>query len=300
LEGATAGWAAREGRPVVREVAEYPPGRLRELLAADRIQIVISTPLLFKGRTVGAMDLGTTCHWIPTPEALSLLTAIGHQVGVAVENARLYEQAQQLAVVQERNRLARDLHDSVTQALYGVTLCAEAAARQLSSGDPDPSIAARHLREIKETTQSALREMRLLIFELRPPILNREGLAPALQARLDAVERRFGLDAQFIGDGDGRWAPEVEDGVYRIAQEALNNVLKHACARRVEVRLVQGQDCLSLEITDDGTGFDPETATKHGGFGLRSMRERAKQIGGTLCVESGPGKGTRIRMEVRR
>ncbi len=300
LEGATAGLAAREGKPVIRQVAEYKPGRLKDLVSAEGIRIVISTPLLFKGKTVGAMDLGATRPWVATPESLSLLTAIGHQVGIAVENARLYEQSQQLAVVQERNRLARDLHDSVTQALYGVTLCAEAAARHLSSENPDTNMAARHLCEIKETTQSALREMRLLIFELRPPIVNRKGLAIALQARLDAVERRFGLDAQFIGDAKGSLAPEIEEGLYRIAQEALNNVLKHACASKVTVRLVRNGDSVCLEIADDGVGFSPEVARKHGGFGLRSMEERAAQVGATLHIESGPGQGTRIKMEVRR
>jgi signal transduction histidine kinase len=231
-----------------------------------------------------------------TAEELSLLTAIGHQIGVAVENAHLYEQAQQLAVVEERNRLARDLHDSVTQALYGVTLCAEAAARHLRVGDT--GTAADHLREIQSTTHEALREMRLLIFELRPPVLKRDGLAAALQNRLDAVEGRFGLSVAFVGNGNGRLSPELEEGLYRVAQEALNNVLKHARASQVTVSLHQNQDSIHLEIADDGVGFDLATARDRGGFGLRCMEERTAELGGKLQVKSSPGEGTKVQVEI--
>lgn len=298
LKAGASGIAAREGRPVVRRVAEYPQGMLKTLLNNAGIQFVISTPLMAKGRTVGVIDLGAGTPRVVTPEELSLLTAIGHQIGVAVENARLYEQAQQLAVIEERNRLARDLHDSVTQALYGVTLCAEAAARHLSSGDM--STAASHLREIQGTTHEALREMRLLIFELRPPILKREGLAIALQTRLDAVEGRFGLAVEFLGNGHSRLDPELEEGLYRIAQEALNNVLKHARASSVTVSLQEKDDIVSLEIADDGIGFDPPAVRRRGGFGLRGMEERANELGGKLVVDSHPGEGTRVQVEVHK
>jgi signal transduction histidine kinase len=271
---------------------------LKSLLTSDGIQFVISTPLMVKRKTVGVMDLGAATPRVVTPEELALLTAIGHQIGVAVENARLYEQAQQLAVIEERNRLARDLHDSVTQALYGVTLCAEAAARHLSSGEV--STAAGHLREIQITTHEALREMRLLIFELRPPILKREGLAVALQTRLDAVEGRFGLAVEFLGNGHPRLDPEIEEGLYRIAQEALNNVLKHARASSVTVSLQEERDIVSLEIADDGIGFDPLAVRQQGGFGLRGMEERASELGGELTVVSNPGDGTRVQVEVHR
>jgi signal transduction histidine kinase len=231
------------------------------------------------------------------PEELALLASIGHQIGVAVENARLYEQAQQLAIMKERNRLARDLHDSVTQALYGVTLYAEAGARQLLSGDWE--MAAEHLGEIQTTAQESLREMRLLIFELRLPMLKTEGLTAALQARLDSVEARVGMETDFRVEGDGRLSPEVEEGLYRIAQEALNNTLKHAQARKVTVLLHHNQRTVTLEICDDGKGFEPMEAREGGGFGLRGMEERATRMGGNLTVDSKLGKGTNVKVEVR-
>jgi nitrate/nitrite-specific signal transduction histidine kinase len=296
LDSGGAGQSVREGRPIVRDVSDYPEGLLKKLLKEADIRLVISAPLKVKGKTVGAIALGAPTRRSLTPEELSLLTAIGHQVGVAVENARLYAQAQQLAVLEERNRLARELHDSVTQALYGVTLCAEAAARQVSSGSIE--MATAHLNEIRATTYDALREMRLLIFELRPPVLLEHGLESALQTRLDAVEGRFAMETELSCDGIGRLSADVEEGLYRIAQEALNNVLKHARASSVVVSLNRSGDAVTLEIADDGTGFDPAKAHECGGFGLSGMQERSVQLGGQLTVESSPGKGTRIRVEV--
>jgi signal transduction histidine kinase len=298
LDVGIAGRAAKEGEPVVRKVTDYPEGELRDLMEAEGMQMVISIPLMTKGRAVGAIDLASHLLRSVTPDELSLLAAIGQQIGVAIENAQLYEQAQQLAVMEERNRLARDLHDSVMQALYGVTLYAEAAARQLSSGGGN--LAVNHLSAIRGTAQEALREMRLLIFELRPPILEREGLAAALQARLEAVEGWMGLETAFEAEGNGALSSAVEEGLYRVAQEALNNALKHAQASSVAVRLCQGRHTVTLEITDDGMGFDPVVAREQGGFGLRGMEERAAQLGGQLTVQSSPGSGTRIKVEVCR
>ena len=159
-------------------------------------------------------------------------------------------------------------------------------------------MAADHLRELRDTAQEALREMRLLIFELRPPVLQEEGLVAALQARLEAVEGRAGLETEFKVEGADRLLPEIEEELYRIAQEALNNALKHAQARRITVSLRQIQRTVTLEIADDGIGFDPTTARKQGGLGLRGMEERAAQLGGRLTVQSKPGEGTRVRVEV--
>jgi signal transduction histidine kinase len=277
-------------------VADYPDGRLKELVEREGIQLVVSTPLLAKGRTVGAIDLGATTTRVPSSEELSLLEAIGHQIGVAVENAQLYEQAQLLAVIKERNRLARDLHDSVMQALYGVTLYAEAAARQLGSGQV--VTAGEHLREIRDTAQESLREMRLLIFELRPPILRRDGLVAALRARLEAVESRVGLETELQIRGYGRLSLETEEGLYRVAQEALNNALKHAQARSVRVYLVRDDGLVTLEVVDDGRGFDLASTRTRGGLGLRGMEERAARLGGRLVVDTAPEQGTRVRMEL--
>ena len=296
LDSSLAEEAAKREKPIVRQLTDYPRGELRKLIEQEGLQTVISVPLIAQGRMVGAMNLGSRTMHSFTPEERSLLASIGHQIGVAVENARLYEQAQQLAIIKERNRLARDLHDSVTQALYGVTLYAEAGARQLLSGDTE--MVTEHLCEIRTTAQESLREMRLLIFELRLPMLKTEGLAAALQSRLESVEARVGLETDFRVEGDGRLSPEVEEGLYRIAQEALNNALKHAQARSVSVLLHHNGHTVTLEIADDGIGFELTETREQGGFGLRGMEERAARMGGELIVQSDPGKGTYVKVEV--
>ena len=296
LGSSLAGQAAERGKPIISRASDYRDNAPRELLKKEGLQLVISIPLIAQGRAVGAINLGSRTLRTISPDELSLLASIGHQIGVAVENARLYEQAQQLAVMKERNRLARDLHDSVTQALYGVTLYSEAASRQLLSGDTE--LVADHLCEIRNTAQESLREMRLLIFELRLPMLKSEGLAAALQARLEAVEARVGLETDFRMEGEGHLSPDVEEGLYRIAQEALNNALRHAHARSVSVSLHLNNQTVALEVADDGIGFDPTAAREQGGFGLRGMEERAARLGGTLTVESRPGEGSKITVEV--
>jgi signal transduction histidine kinase/ligand-binding sensor domain-containing protein len=214
-----------------------------------------------------------------------------------LELGRALQQSQaEKAVVEERNRLARDLHDSVTQSLYAVTLYADAAARLLSSGQAEP--AGTNLHKLRRTAREALGEMRLLIFELRPPILEQEGLAAALQARLEAVEGRAGVKTGFHVEGEGRLPPPVEEGLYRIAVEALNNALKHARASCISVSLHLEPDATRLEVADDGSGFDVDTALRSGGIGLPGMVERAEQMGGELTVNTGPGEGTQVRVVV--
>ena len=201
------------------------------------------------------------------------------------------------AIIEERNRLARELHDSVTQSLYGVTLFADAARRLLDTGQVPPAV--ENLKKLRHTAQGALEEMRLLIFELRPPILEQKGLAAALEARLEAVEGRIGLKTQLRLEGEGQLSPDIQEGLYRIALEALNNVLKHAQASCVTVSLIQVPQLTELKIVDDGVGFDLDVAQKSGGLGLQGMKERAEQIGGQLMVTSEPGMGTTVQVEVK-
>lgn len=204
-------------------------------------------------------------------------------------------QAEELATAKERNRLARELHDSVAQTLYGLTLQAEAAARKLNAGQTDE--AAGYLREIRDSAQQTLQETRLLIFELRQPILEQEGLASALHNRLEAVESRSGLKTQIQLQELGQVRAEVEEGLYGIANEALNNILKHARATFVKVLLKKEKGHLVLEIQDNGVGFDPPSTVSRGGLGLKGMRERAEQLGGTVNLQSNTN-GTTIRVEV--
>lgn len=205
-------------------------------------------------------------------------------------------QAEQLAVANERNRLARDLHDSVAQTLYGLTLQSEAASRKLGSGEIDQ--AADTLRQIKESAHQTLVETRLLIYELRPQVLEQEGLAAALNARLEAVERRSGIAVNLNVDGIPALPPQIEINLYRIALEALNNSLKYAHASRVDISLAAAERRLRLVVADDGIGFDPSIIGSQGGMGLVGMQERASQIGAQLAIESSLGGGTRVMVDV--
>jgi signal transduction histidine kinase len=261
------------------------------------IRSAMWVPLVVRGRIIGNLSITSPTPYAYGPREATLALAIARQAAVAIENARLHERARQAAMLEERQRLARELHDSVTQALYGISLYAEAAGRALADGDTAP--VAANLREISETTREALGETRLLLFELRPPLLEEQGLTAALRARLQAVEARAGLEVAFECRGQERLAPDKEQELFRLAQEALNNVLKHAHARHVRVCLELAADRGVLEVADDGVGFEPSLRGGDG-FGLPGMRERAERLGGTLSVESSPGAGTRVRVQVPR
>lgn len=302
IAASAAGLAAREGYPTVMSVSDYPEGELKATLERAGTQLVIAVPFLAKGRLMGAIMLGSRDSRRLSAEDLGLLAGIGQQVGVAVENARLYQQAEQLAVIKERQRLARELHDSVTQSLYSLTLLAEAGRRLMGSGDTERVKA--YLGRLGETAQQALKEMRLLVYELRPMALETEGLVGALQQRLDAVEKRAGVQARLLVEVGAQSVEPLhlpaplEEGLYRIAQEALNNALKHAAANAVVVRIHAEDDCVQLEVTDNGKGFDVAAVRDQGGLGLVSMRERAERLGGVLTILSAPGEGTTVRVNV--
>jgi signal transduction histidine kinase len=269
------------------------------LTAYSHVHATLATPLKVGNRLVGVF---TTISTDPerqfTDADLHLLNLFAQQAAIAIQNARLYQQAQQLAVMEERQRLARDLHDSVTQALYGITLYSEAAAEELSLQQLD--LVAEYLGELQHTSQEALAEMRLLIHELRPSILEEEGLVATLQTRLLAVEGRAGLKTQLTVDLEDRLPPDVEEGLYRIAREALNNALKHAQASTISVDLRHRPDDskVSLEVVDDGLGFDADAGRQKGGLGLSAMEERAAELGGQLTIESEAGRGSRVLVEV--
>jgi signal transduction histidine kinase len=191
--------------------------------------------------------------------------------------------------------LARELHDSVAQSLHSTALLAEAGQRLARSGDLER--ARGYLLRIGDISQQALGEMRLLVYQLRPAALGEVGLSGALQQRLDAVERRSGVDVSLQVE-DGLEVPaSIEEDLFRIAMEALNNALKHASSTTVTVSLRTNHDrdpaCIELSVTDDGVGFDD--AIPEGGLGLVSMRERIERLGGDLAILSAPGEGTQVR-----
>jgi len=283
--------------PIAVLVRDYPESPLLPAIVQEGLQLVVGCPFMVKDRLVGGAILSTRRERTLTSEELALLAGIGRQIGLAVENARLYDQAEAAAATAERNRLARELHDSVTQSLFSVTLYAEAAVRLIEGGNAQE--AADHVRSLRDTSQDALREMRLLIFELRPPALAKTGLADALQARLRAVEARGGVQSELEVSGTERLPLALQEELYHVTQEILNNVLKHAHAQHVRVQIELCDPDICLEIRDDGVGFDPATAAEAGGMGLRGVRERAQKLGGTLEVESAPGRGTVVRLKFR-
>jgi len=290
------GWVFDHGKPLmIPDMANDP--RAPQAVRTNGLCTYLGVPMRAKGKVLGVFSVfGETGHQFRVEE-MALLASIADQVGVAVENARLYQQAEQLAVMEERERLARDLHDSVTQSLYCLTLFAEAGRRLIRTGDLER--AESYLARLAETAQDALKEMRLLVYELRPPALEREGLVGAIQQRLGAVERRAGVKAHLLVDDMVRLPMPVEEELYRIAQEALNNALKHAAATSVTVCIHVADGQVELEVVDDGTGFDPATAGNGGGMGLVSMRKRAEKLGGALQVVSAPGQGTRVSVNVK-
>lgn len=259
----------------------------------EQLNAYMGVPLAAGAKVVGVLSLIGQSVAQFGDEEVDLLVAVGRQIGNAVETARLRQQEGFLMVLQERNRLARDLHDSVTQSLYSVVLFAEAGRRKLATGEVEQ--ATTYLERVNETGQQALKEMRLFIHKLRPLALQEEGLDRALQQRLKAVEGRSGIEHDLIVEGALDLPPRMEEALYHISMEALNNSLKHARAHKVTVRLAIDDTQVTMAISDDGRGFDvPETAVSSDGIGLKSMRERAEAFGGTVTLQSTPGQGTMV------
>jgi signal transduction histidine kinase len=227
-----------------------------------------------------------------------LIEMLAAHAAVAIENARLLERSRELSIVEERNRLARELHDSVSQKLFGLVLTAEAAGTLL---DRDPQAAAEQVTRLGDLAQEALGELRGLIFELRPASLEDEGLAATLRKQVDMLERVHGREIELRIAGAAHCAPEKEGEVLRVAQEALNNALRHAQAERIELRMEARDGRLIVTVADDGVGFDPaDRRLRSQRLGLTSMEERARALGGSLAVVSAPGDGTTVTLEVPR
>jgi signal transduction histidine kinase len=282
--------AIQSGQPVARSNLEGSPGENRSLLAV---------PLFVSGEFYGCLALYYAAERLFSQEEISLAVAFGDQAALAIESDRLRNLVKQAAVQEERGRLARELHDSVTQSLFSLTLLAEGWQRLLRSGKKGN--VAEPLAEIGEIAQQALKEMRLLVYELRPPTLEQEGLLGALHQRLNTVERRAGVQAHLVAEDLFELPAPIEEGLYRITQEALNNALKHAGATSVTVSLSTENGFLVLEVADDGHGFELHSDPyQQGGLGLSNMRERAERLGGSIEICSTPGEGTKVRVRLHR
>jgi signal transduction histidine kinase len=217
---------------------------------------------------------------------------MANQAGIAIENARLYRAARKVAALEERQRLARELHDSVTQALYAMALGAHTAKEIL--GDEGSDRLKDSLDSILALAQTAVSEMRFLIFELRPDYLENETLDATLSRLADAVNNRYGCEVQLDLTPELNVSLELKEVLYRISHEALTNAAGHACAKVARIEIRQENSDVVLVVQDDGTGFDPG-ASFPGHLGLQSMRERAAESGGLPEIESFPGKGTTVR-----
>ncbi|MBI3538475.1 MAG: GAF domain-containing protein [Chloroflexi bacterium] len=229
---------------------------------------------------------------------VEMLFTTGALLGIAIETARGLEDATHAAILQERTRLAHDLHDSLTQSLYSQTLLASAARRFAEAGDLDKATA--NLMDLSQVSQDTLKEMRLFVYELRPPTLEKGKLVEALEQRLGAVEKRAGIQARLVTQGTLAIPAEAENDLFLIAIEALNNSLKHAAAQTVILSLRGEAQSLELRISDDGTGFEIDRARGQGGVGLTSMAERARRIGARFDLRSNPGKGTQVSVTLPR
>jgi signal transduction histidine kinase len=288
------GWVVEHSEPlVVSDVIADP--RAGGWSAVATPQIYLGVPLRTKSRTLGVISVFRKIGKMFKPEEVSLLSSMADHVGVAIENAQLQRQVEHTAVMVERQRLARDLHDAVTQTLYSLTLFTEGARELIQANDVER--AQQYLAEIAVAARQALKEMRLLIYELRPPILEREGLAGALRHRLDAVEGRAQVRTRLLVEGVIEIAPPLAVELYYIAQEALNNVLKHAMASMVTVQIRVDAECVELNVLDDGVGFSPDQSAE-AGMGLTNIRERVKKLGGTVAIVSAPDQGTQLKVKV--
>lgn len=265
--------------------------------AMQETRAELCVPIMVNGRVLALLNLESRRIGAFTGADVAVLETAADVLASAIENARLYSRAQEAAVLEERSRLARDLHDSISQQLFSMTLTAQAARAQL---EKNPARSASQLERLQETANAALKEMRALIFQLRPPALTEHGLSAALQQHVDGLQHREGLTIQLQVVGEERNARGIEQAIYRIVQEALNNVVRHAGACKVEVELNLEPEEIRLRITDDGCGFDPLQVKQNGGkhLGLTSMRERAAELNGNLTLDSTPGRGTEIHVVV--
>lgn len=225
-------------------------------------------------------------------EAVQMLAS--HAI-LAIDNAQLYERSRELTVIEERNRLAREFHDAVSQTLFSMVFTARSAATLL---ERNPEAARAQVAELEELAQDAQREMRSLIFQLRPAELEREGLISTLSKHVEVLRRVYAADIEIAVTGECRLTAHAEKEVFRIAQEAMSNALKHSAAAHVWIRLSMDGDRVGLEVQDDGKGFDPQAVGGQTRLGLTSMRERVHLLGGVLAIDSAPGSGTIVSMEV--
>jgi two-component system nitrate/nitrite sensor histidine kinase NarX len=274
-----------------------PAARFLNSLLDDQASILLEgvqswmwVPLAIKSRIIGAVGVAHAEQNYFTAHHADLALTVANQAAITMVNAELYEHAHTLAALQERQRLARNLHDAVNQSLFSAGLIAEVLPR-LWERDPDEG--RRSLEDLRRLTRGAQADMRLLLAELRPSTLTDAELSDLLRLLGNALAGRTNIPINVTVAGEGKLPADVQVALYRLCQEGLNNIAKHSGASRVDIQLQYEIGAVELRIQDDGRGFDPEQTTP-GHFGLSMMRERATSIGATLAITSQPGQGTEI------
>jgi nitrate/nitrite-specific signal transduction histidine kinase len=284
------GKAALSGEPVIVEDTREDPRVSARITDPEGIRSFMHVPIKIGDRIFGVFNVNFLEPRGFGETEQRLLLALAQRASLAIENAQLYEQAQYVAAVEERQRLARELHDAVTQSLFSASLIAEVLTRLW---DKNPQEGKRRLEELRQLTRGALAEMRTLLLELRPSALIEAEASELFRHLCDAFSGRAMVAVQCTLEGDCNLSSDIKIAFYRIAQEALNNVAKHAQATQVQMSLICHEERVEMEIRDDGRGFDQENVPADH-LGVKIMQERADAIGARLEISSLSGEGTRV------
>jgi NarL family two-component system sensor histidine kinase LiaS len=262
---------------------------IRAAIAAEGIHSLVHLPIKVNDQTIGVFNVGFTRPDAINDDTARLFNALVQRAALSVENMQLFEQTKELAVVEERNRVARDLHDSAKQKAF-------AALAQLGAVNgilkKDPSNVWSHLMEAENLVYEVIQELTFLIQEMYPMALKEKGLATMLREYVFEWENRNGVMIDLDIRKPRRLDLEMEQAIYRMIQEALANVARHSQCDKVDVSLNYNDDCVAVTVKDNGCGFD--VRNKSGGMGLRIIEERAESIGGEACIESQQGVGTKV------
>jgi ligand-binding sensor domain-containing protein/signal transduction histidine kinase len=292
-EGIVEGVLATGKPAIVRQIElnNFQP-EVRAAMIAEGIRSFVNLPITVDHKVVGVFNIGFTKPNLIGDDTTRLFSALTHRAAISIANMELFEQTKDLAVMEERNRLARDLHDSAKQKAFAA-LAQLATARGILNGRGNS--ATLHLNEAENLVTDVIQELTFLVQEIYPIALQEKGLMATLREHIFEWENRNDIHVQLVTRDGRRLSLDVEQALYRITQEALANVARHSQARRVDVSLVYNDETVQLSISDDGCGFDVNT--KHG-MGLRSIRERVSSIRGTVQIQSAPGQGTRLIVQV--
>ncbi|HEX5504895.1 MAG TPA: GAF domain-containing protein, partial [Thermomicrobiales bacterium] len=293
LFGSIAGEAIRTGKPILSNNLRRDPRAFRAMIEQTDIGALLTVPLQTSERTVGAINAQARPGRRFGTRDIEIMTLFAQQAAVAIENARLYERGRELAVAEERNRLAREIHDTLAQGFTGIILQLE-VAKGLLADEPAAGDVRERLLKAQELARVSLTEARRSVWNLRPTPLQGRALPDAVRAALDEWGRTAGVATACAVEGAPRPLPaEVETTLLRVTQEALNNIRKHAAAGQVDLLLRVAPDAVLLRVCDDGAGFSGTGRPEQGGgFGLIGMRERLTRVGGHLTIQSTPGRGT--------